>query len=71
MDEVNVRFDSERQSILISSLDLAAHVNPLIDIRYETLAKMTFSEASQFVGERLLLLNPELREKFSKYLHGE
>lgn len=38
-----------------------------MEIRAETLAGMTFSEASQFIGERIILLVPELREMFSNY----
>ncbi|MEV8471774.1 hypothetical protein [Ralstonia sp. UNC404CL21Col] len=34
----------------------------------ETLAKMSFGEASQFVGERLLLLIPKYHEVFKDYL---
>jgi hypothetical protein len=42
-----------------------------IEISDETLAVMSFSEASQFVGERLLLSIPAMREMFKDYLWTE
>lgn len=45
------------------------HANwPMVEIRLDTLAQMSFGEASQFVGERLLLLIPKYREVFKDYL---
>ena len=41
---------------------------PLVELRMETLAKMPFGEASQFIGERLLLLIPKSHEVFKDYL---
>ena len=37
---------------------------PLIQIRSETLVEMSFDQASQFIGERLVLLIPALRERY-------
>jgi hypothetical protein len=35
-----------------------------VRIRAETLDKMGFVEASQFLGERLMLLIPQLRDRY-------
>ncbi len=42
--------------------------HPAVQLRMETLSAMSFGEASQFVGERLLLLIPKYHEVFKDYL---
>jgi hypothetical protein len=37
-----------------------------VRIRKETLEKMTFAEAAEFLGERLLLLIPRMRDQYAK-----
>ena len=37
---------------------------PLVQIRSATLSDMSFEQASQFIGERLVLLVPALRERY-------
>ena len=61
-DKFIVRYDEKLQSLLIIHPDEKQVSNPLVTIRAETLAKMSFLEASQFLGERLMLLIPQLRE---------
>jgi hypothetical protein len=42
-----------------------------VEIRRETLEKMSFKEAAEFIRERLILLTPALREMFKDYLWTE
>lgn len=74
-DTFIVRYDEALRSILIVHPDEKVTSTPLIRIRAETLDGMNFSQASQFLGERLLLLMPELRKRYaediSKLSRGE
>jgi hypothetical protein len=63
-DKFIVKYDEKLQSILIIHPDEKQVSNPLVTIRAETLGKMNFLEASQFLGERLMLLIPQLRERY-------
>jgi hypothetical protein len=60
-----VRHDETLQSILIVHPDKKLGPAPLVQIRHDTLDKMSFLEASQFFGERLLLLIPQIRERYA------
>lgn len=44
--------------------DLVDITFPVMKIRKSTLNSMPFKEASAFIGERLILLIPELRSEF-------
>ena len=66
-NELYVRYDETREKLLICHADQDQFPTPLVEIALATLENMTFSEASQFVGERIIFLVPHLREKFSKY----
>lgn len=59
-----VSWDNERQSLLILHPDRELFDFPLIEISGSTLDEMEWQKASQFIGERLVLLIPELREKY-------
>jgi hypothetical protein len=63
-DKFIVKYDEKLQSLLIIHPDEKKVSNPLVTIRAETLAKMSFLEASQFLGERLVLLIPQLRDRY-------
>jgi len=63
-DTLIVRYDDSLKSIVIDHPDTAEIPNPLVRIRAETLDKMSVLEASQFLGERLILLIPQLRERY-------
>ncbi len=64
-DTFIVKYDDDLDSILIVHPDETQLPGPVVRIRAETLAKMNFLEASQFVGERLFLLIPQLREQYA------
>lgn len=64
-DTFIVKYDAALQSILIFHPDESLVPGPLVHIRSETLGKMNFMEASQFLGERLMLLIPQLRELYA------
>lgn len=63
-NEFVVRWDTELASLLIAHPDAAKFPEALVQIRSQTLQGMSWQEASQFIGERLMLLMPELRERY-------
>jgi hypothetical protein len=63
-----VEFDSERDAYVIDQPDRDPDLLPMIVIRRDTLESMTLKEASEFIGSRLVLLTPELKEMFKDYL---
>jgi len=62
-NQIKVTWDEKLDSLLI---DHADRNNPraLIQIRNETHDEMTFEEASNFIGQRLIMLIPGLRSKY-------
>lgn len=70
-DRFEVEFDKVRDAVLIWHPNRLEFPTPLIEIRRETLASMSLKEAAEFVGERLILLTPALRDLFADYLWSE
>lgn len=64
-DTFIVRYDEALQSILIVHPDEKVVPGAIVRIQADTLDKMNFLEASQFLGERLLLLIPQMRERYA------
>jgi hypothetical protein len=67
-DQLHIEFDTSRDSLAIRHASDSQSKSPLIEIRRETLRTMSFDEATKFVGERILLLMPAMREQFKDYL---
>ena len=67
-DTFIVKYDDSLKSLLIIHPDETVASRPLVQIRAETFDKMSFLEASQFLGERLLILIPQLQERYSEDL---
>lgn len=71
---LTVYWDVERRSLLILHPDREQFEFPLVEIRDATLGDLNWPAACQFIGERLVLLIPELREKYidaeTGRLHG-
>ena len=63
-NEFIVRWDEELDSLVIVHPDGERFPRPHVQIRASTLADMPFEQASQFIGERLVLLIPALRERY-------
>lgn len=63
-NEFIVRWDDQLNSLLIVHPNGKKFPSPHVQIRSSTLADMTFEQASQFIGERLVLLIPGLRERY-------
>ncbi|HWT29318.1 MAG TPA: hypothetical protein VN084_07380 [Methylophilaceae bacterium] len=61
---LTVCWDAEQESLLILHPDRMQFEFPLIEIRDSTLNSMDWPTACQFIGERLVLLIPALREKY-------
>jgi hypothetical protein len=67
-DTFIVKFDEETQSLLIIHPDESVMSRPVVQVRAETFDKMSFLEASQFIGERLLILIPQLQSRYAEDL---
>ena len=63
-DTFIVKYDDDLKSLLIIHPDEKLWPEPVIRIREETLATLDFLQASQFVGERIFLLIPQLRTRY-------
>jgi hypothetical protein len=59
--ELNVKFDEEEDTLCINHPNTECFDFPLIEIKKATLNEMSFADASQFIGERLILLIPQLK----------
>ncbi len=62
----NIRWDDERKSLIFEKIEKNGEKRELIQIRENTFNKMTLEEASKFIGQRLILAIPSLREKYNK-----
>ena len=73
-NEFAVRWDPQLASFLIVHPNTAKFPQPFVQIRSTTLESMSWQEAAQFIGERLILLMPALRERYvdpsTGMLHG-
>jgi hypothetical protein len=69
-DEFLVRFNADKEKLQISKVGDRDPINPLIEIPYEEMRKMSLRKAAQFLGERLLLLNPEFRQIYARHIRG-
>jgi len=65
-NKIIVEFDEEKGKLIFCTVDSDPPKHRL-EIAKDTLMSMSFSEASQFLGERLVLLNPHLREIYKDY----
>lgn len=62
--EFLIRWDEERRCLLVMHPDREKFPEALITIRESTLAEMNFDAAAKFIGSRLALLMPALRERY-------
>lgn len=69
-DTLVVRFDEATRSVLITHPDIESFPHPFVTIREETYSSMTFDEISEFLGARLLLLIPAMREQFKAQIEA-
>lgn len=63
-EKLIIRFDDETKSVLIEHPDRVNFPYPLVTIRYETYSTMGFEAACSFIGSRVALLIPALREQY-------
>jgi hypothetical protein len=70
-NRLDVEYDHGRSAVLIRHPDRHQFPSPFVEIRRETLNEMSLKTAAEFIGERLILLNPALREIFKDYLWTE
>jgi hypothetical protein len=63
-DQLTTRFDPKTRSVVIEHPDKVAFPAPLVQIREETYGAMSFDECAKFLGARVVLLMPALREHF-------
>jgi hypothetical protein len=69
--ELLVRWSDATDSLEVSHLDSQQFPMPLVQIRASTLAGMSFDQASSFIGETVVLLVPQLRDRFVDPATGE
>ena len=65
-DLLNVRYDDKLKSVVIEHPDKGEFPTPLVQVREETYAGMTFEKLAEFLGARLLLLMPAMRDHFKQ-----
>lgn len=63
-DALVTRYDHDLKSVVIEHPDKGAFTSPLVQIRQETYSAMSFDDCAKFLGARLLLLMPTMREHF-------
>ncbi len=63
-ETLTVRFDATTKSLLILHPDKEKIAQPLVQVREETYSTMSFDEAAEFIGARILLLMPAMRKHF-------
>jgi hypothetical protein len=63
-----VNYDSASQNLQISHPDQRQFSQPLVTIRAETYSAMSLEELAEFLGSRLLLLIPEMREHYKDHI---
>ena len=63
-DNLIVEFDRDSESIYVKNSNVREFPDPLVNIRKETYSDMTFMETCEFLGSRILLLMPSMREQF-------
>ena len=69
-NKIIVEFDLNTGKLIYSLIEADP---PTLKLEFDinTLAKMTFADAAQFLGERIILLNPHVRPIFQDYYWGE
>lgn len=70
-NQLEVEYDVDRECLCIWHPNLRGKRARVVEIRKATLEEMSFAAASQFVGERILLLVPAMREQFKDYLWSD
>jgi len=70
-NEFIVRWDETLDSLVIVHPDSSHFPTPHVQIRSSTLDGMSFEQACAFIGSRLALLIPALRERYVDPKTGE
>ena len=69
--DLRLRWSAATDSLEVMHPDAERFPDPLVQIRAATLAGMSFDQASKFIGETVVLLVPELRDRYVDPLSGE
>jgi hypothetical protein len=67
-NELIFRWDSDKKVLLVIHPDKEQFPDPLAEIREETRDKMSWPNASKFVGEFITMLVPDLRRKYENQI---
>jgi hypothetical protein len=70
-NNLRVSFNEETSTLEIRHAEPSEFRWPLVEIRTETIADLSFDEAAKFIGERIMLLIPSYREVFKDYLWSD
>lgn len=66
-----VEYNDDHGEFIIDFYKKTNDCMPLVIIKTEVLKEMNFKQASEFVGERLILLMPALRKIYEEYLWND
>ena len=61
---LGIRWSAATGSLEIMHSDMVRFPEPLVQVRAATLSGMSFDQASKFIGETVVLLVPELRDRY-------
>ena len=63
-NELLLQWDEEQRCLFVMHPDRVKFPEPLVTIRESTFSEMTFASAAEFIGSRLALLMPALRDRY-------
>jgi hypothetical protein len=63
-----VQFEQSTGNLLIVHPNREEFPHPLVTVRPQTYSAMSFNEAAEFVGSRVLLLIPGMREQYKEHI---
>ena len=63
-DEITFRWDAATECLLVLHPNRTQWPDPIAQVSSQTLAGMTWPDASRFIGEFVTLLIPELRRRY-------
>ena len=62
--DLHIRWSAATDSLEVMHSDTERFPDPLVQVRASTLSDMSFDQAAKFIGETVVLLVPELRNRY-------
>lgn len=63
---LSIRYDESTKSLLIEHPNKKSFPDPLVTVREDTYSSMTLDQACEFIGSRIILLMPAMREQYKE-----